>query len=287
MVITKIMRSAAYTVAAAAFALTVAVVPATAVYATKNENKSQGKSLAKGHDKKEQNAPAFETPASEKANENAQKDEGVVSDTAASTTQSNVQAQANTKTAPKGNNGTLKVHEKGTPRATENNDPKVCVFNFEGFGFDLGQSGYIEITGQGQSKGKKYGPFDFGPTVKADKHVSFAETEYFNDGGVRVANGHYKATLYGKQTGGSVDYKDVKAKSKVFKVTCETAPVTPEDEKPEGEVLGDTTGKGTVLPSVLPSTGANTAFFVAVAVAIAGFVGLISYAAKSAYLKLA
>ena len=46
----------------------------------------------------------------------------------------------------KGNNGTLKVHEIGTPTAFEDNDPKVCSFNFEGFGFDASQGGYIVLT---------------------------------------------------------------------------------------------------------------------------------------------
>src|SRR3546814_18230079 len=71
---------------------------------------------------------------------------------------------------------------------------------------------------------RSYGPFAFGPTTADSKHLSFAETQYFNqDGGVQIANGHYKATLYGKQAGG-VNYKDVKAKSKVFKVNCDTKP---------------------------------------------------------------
>src|SRR4051794_36256679 len=58
-----------------------------------------------------------------------------------------------------GNNGTLKVHEFGTPSGTESNDPKVCVFNFEGFSFDVGQTGYIVIEGQGQTSGTE-GPFN-------------------------------------------------------------------------------------------------------------------------------
>ena len=49
------------------------------------------------------------------------------------------------------NNGTLKVHEIGTPSGTESNDPKVCAFNFEGFGFDPQQEGYINLEAQGGS----------------------------------------------------------------------------------------------------------------------------------------
>jgi hypothetical protein len=88
-----------------------------------------------------------------------------------------------------GNNGTLKIHEDGTPTGTENNDPKVCTLNVEGFGLDPFQTGYLSFDVQGGD----------------------APSEYFTP-----PAGHYMVTLYGK-----ADLTDVKAKSKVFKVTCE------------------------------------------------------------------
>ena len=108
-----------------------------------------------------------------------------------------------------GNNGTLKIHEQGTPDGTPNNDPKVCVFNVEAFNLDPGQTGYLVFSVQGGDapQGTDAGPFAFGP---ADTNGSFA-TDYFG-----LVAGHYKATLYGKG-----DLTDVKAKSKVFKVTCD------------------------------------------------------------------
>ncbi len=120
-----------------------------------------------------------------------------------------------------GNNGTLKVHEIGTPSGTENNDPKVCAFNFEGFGFDQSQSGYITIDPQGGSSpvGVGAGPFSFGPT---DAN-GYAVSQDFNTvGGTTIVNGTYKAMLYGKDAAGNVNLTDEKAKSKVFKVDCET-----------------------------------------------------------------
>lgn len=128
------------------------------------------------------------------------------------------------------NNGTLKVHEIGTPSGTESNDPKVCAFNFEGFSFDPSQSGYINIETQGGSApiGVNAGPFSFGPT----DGTGYAISEDFNTlGGTAIADGTYKATLYGKDAGGAVNLTDVKAKSKVFKVECApvTTPVTPAD----------------------------------------------------------
>lgn len=117
------------------------------------------------------------------------------------------------------NNGTLKVHEKGTPSGTESNDPKVCSFNFEGFGFDASQTGYVLIEVQGGSApvGQNAGPFTVGPA----NQDGYFESVYFNDGaGPTVKNGTYKATLYGKQLPGG-ELQDEKAKSKVFKVNCQ------------------------------------------------------------------
>jgi len=126
--------------------------------------------------------------------------------------------------APGGNKGTLKVHEEGTPSGTVNNDPKVCVFNLEGFFFETGQTGYIIIEPQGGNGGPStVGPVEWGPADGS----GFAATDYFNSpAGLEVLNGHYKATLYGKMLPtGQLD--DVKAKSKVFKVDCEGQTTTP------------------------------------------------------------
>ena len=108
-----------------------------------------------------------------------------------------------------GNNGTLKIHEQGTPVGTPDNDPKVCVFNVEAFDLDPGQSGYLVFSVQGGDvpEGTDAGPFAFGPADADGFHAT---------GTFALEAGHYKATLYGKG-----DLTDVKAKSKVFKVTCE------------------------------------------------------------------
>ena len=108
-----------------------------------------------------------------------------------------------------GNNGTLKIHEQGTPDGTPNNDPKVCVFNVEGFNLDPNQSGYLVFDVQGGDAPHGAGPV--GPFVETADANGMLSSEYFF-----LDAGHYKATLYGKG-----DLTDVKAKSKVFKVTCE------------------------------------------------------------------
>ena len=123
------------------------------------------------------------------------------------------------------NNGTLKVHEIGTASGTESNDPKVCAFNFEGFSFDSNQSGYINIDGQGQTTTNYDSQYPFGPTDVS----GYAISQDFNNGAgtVLIANGQYKATLYGKDAAGNIDLTDVKAKSKVFKVDCGVSAVVP------------------------------------------------------------
>ena len=59
-----------------------------------------------------------------------------------------------------GNNGTLKIHEAGTPDGTPNNDPKVCTFNVEAFNLDPGQTGYLvfEVQGGDAPHGGELGP---------------------------------------------------------------------------------------------------------------------------------
>lgn len=121
---------------------------------------------------------------------------------------------ADQQTPPNGNKGTLKIHEQGTPSGTESNDPKVCTFNLEGYQFAPGQTGYVmfDVQGGDGPTGTSAGPYNVGP-ANGD---GYFETQYFN-----LSPGHYKATLYGKQLpSGQLD--DEKAKSKVFKVACDT-----------------------------------------------------------------
>lgn len=196
------------------------------------------------------------------------------------------------KTQVTGNNGTLKVHEVGTTKGFEDNDPKVCSFNFEGFGFDSGQSGYIVLTTQGKSSpiGENAGPFISGT---ADSTGYFISGNYNTADGTVIKNGSYKATLYGKDTSNNnIDYTDVKAKSKVFKVDCETqttdpeTPVTPDtdgdsdsnggkggDSKATAETINGGEGKNTTstLPATIPSTGISPLLsFIAMAIASVG-----------------
>lgn len=124
---------------------------------------------------------------------------------------------------PPANNGTLKVHEEGSPigtapvPGTENNQPKVCRFNFEGFFFDASQEGYLEVVTQG---GGPIQTLVAGPlAVTADTNGYYVTGDYFNDeDGPVINDGLYKVTWYIKDLPQSE--RDEKAKSKVFKVEC-------------------------------------------------------------------
>jgi hypothetical protein len=135
------------------------------------------------------------------------------------------------------NNGTIKIHEQGTASGTESNDPKVCIFNVEGFNFDAGQTGYLFFNVQGGDAptGTDAGPFFEGP-ANAD---GYFETEYFT-----LEPGHYKATLFGKF--GDDQYTDEKAKSKVFKVECV-------EEQPSEEPSESASEEPSEQPSEEPS----------------------------------
>jgi hypothetical protein len=180
------------------------------------------------------------------------------------------------------NNGTLKVHEQGTPSDTESNDPKVCIFNFEGFDFDQNQTGLIKIEPQG---GGNPATTDTAQLLFGPANASgYAQTSYLNDGmGDTLDNGHYKSTLYGKDINGNYTV-DLKAKSKVFKIECATPPTSvtataPTNIDPCGTVndtyiIPTTTGVNyqingqTVAANTYPGTGSVTI----TAVAQAGYV---------------
>lgn len=172
-----------------------------------------------------------------------------------------------------GNNGTLKVHEKGTTVASESNDPKVCEFNFEGFGFDQNQRGVVIITTQGGGSDKSEVKRVELPAANADGYM---ESVY-----VSLPNGHYKTTAYGKDVRGDVDYNvELKAKSKVIKVECPavippvtvvtpvtptapsvTTPVAVGTNTETGHVLAEsastTKGASAPLPESVAATGTN------------------------------
>jgi LPXTG-motif cell wall-anchored protein len=239
----------------ALFSLAV-IVPANTVYAASSTGLAHGQGNGLSKSAKTETAPDDTQSTYTKEAPSASTHES----TSAAQPQKNTPASAyktgaQTTVQAKGNNGTLKIHEAGTPVHTESNDPKVCSFNVEGFGFDAGQTGYLKFDVQGGDKptGVAQGPFTFGNTDASGYYAS----PYF-----ALANGHYKATLYGKQLPSGA-LTDVKAKSKVFKVSCTVTTSTPVTPGVGGDVASAADQNGKVLAATtntaeLANTGQST-----------------------------
>ena len=110
--------------------------------------------------------------------------------------------------AAAGNNGTLKIHDDGPDGDPEQRSEGRLRVRRRGLRPRWRPDRPSRLHGAG--RGFPTGIGEDGGDVAANG------SGYFIAGPYDLASGHYKATLYGKDGDG-----DVKAKSKVFKVTCE------------------------------------------------------------------
>ncbi|MBO0816537.1 MAG: hypothetical protein J2P30_15515, partial [Actinobacteria bacterium] len=118
----------------------------------------------------------------------------------------------------KGDNGTVKIHNTTTPVTDPRNEPHVCQFYLDGFGFDAGQPVAWHI--------ESWPPTGDRSTVSAGS-LAMDGNGNGHTGPMTLANGHYK--LFWNFAG-----EHGAAKHKVFWVKCP--------------------GKGTPPPSTPPST---------------------------------
>ncbi|KWX03463.1 hypothetical protein TH66_11190 [Carbonactinospora thermoautotrophica] len=115
--------------------------------------------------------------------------------------------------------GTVKIHEVGTPVEDRRNEPHVCQFYLDAFGFDPGQAVEWEIVGHAPTKDLQgtSGTLVLGPDGNAHTDT------------IRLPDGHYK--LNWKVVGDNGN-----GKHKVFWVECEADEPNPgasdEPEKP-------------------------------------------------------
>ncbi|MFF7454262.1 LPXTG cell wall anchor domain-containing protein [Kitasatospora sp. NPDC008115] len=170
--------------------------------------------------------------------------------------------------AAKGNNGTVKIHDSSTGEEPKENQPKVCTFYLDSFGFDAGQDIVWTIA---RMHGDKETAVVYGDLpVDGKGHV---RTEDIN-----LPDGQYK--LYWE----AIELKDGKLptpppkpnhpKQKVFKVDCggtptptPTATPTPTRTTPAPPpptpgttptTTPPTTTPPTTTPTVTPSTTPST-----------------------------
>jgi hypothetical protein len=118
--------------------------------------------------------------------------------------------------AKNGDNGTVKIHRSTTPVADRRNQPHVCSFYLDAFGFDPAQSVSWQI---------KSWPPTGDRTVAASGVLSLDSNGAGHTGGMTLPDGHYKLFWNFKGEKGF-------AKQKVFWVAC-AAPAPPPTHHPK------------------------------------------------------
>jgi LPXTG-motif cell wall-anchored protein len=133
--------------------------------------------------------------------------------------------------APPGDNGTVKIHDASTDEELRRNEPHVCTFYLDAFGFDGGQEvdWHIDAIPPSENKGEtvKSGAL----TLDAEGHGRTEE--------LSLPDGHYKLFW-------NFDGEKGAGKHKVFWTDCE------DEQEP-----GGSTPSGAASPS--PSSGASGA----------------------------
>jgi len=136
----------------------------------------------------------------------------------------------------KGDNGTVKIHNSTTPITDRRNEPHVCVFYLDAFGFDPSQSVSWQI---------KSWPPTGDRTVVSSGALVLDSSGNGHTGDMTLQNGHYK--LFWNFAG-----EHGFAKQKVFWVSCAAATPTP---TPTPSVSPTATPTPSVSPTPTPPTG--------------------------------
>jgi LPXTG-motif cell wall-anchored protein len=130
---------------------------------------------------------------------------------------------------PPGDNGTVKIHDASTDEELRRNEPHVCTFYLDAFGFDGVQEVDWHINAIPPSENK-------GETVKSGA-LTLDDQGHARTEDLSLPDGHYKLFW-------NFDGEKGAAKHKVFWTDCE------DEEEP-----GGSTPSGTASPS--PSSGAS------------------------------
>jgi hypothetical protein len=140
--------------------------------------------------------------------------------------------------AGKGDNGTVKIHRSTTPVSDPRNEPHVCIFYLDAFGFDAGQSVSWQI--------KSWPPTGDRTVVSSGTLALDGNGRGFT-GDMTLPNGHYK--LYWNFTG-----EHGFAKQKVFWVACGAPTPSPSPTSPSPSPTSPTPSPTSPSPSVSPTT---------------------------------
>ncbi|MFD7320791.1 LPXTG cell wall anchor domain-containing protein [Streptomyces sp. NPDC059875] len=149
-----------------------------------------------------------------------------------------VLAPAASATGKHGDNGTVKIHDSKTGEELRKNEPKVCSFYVDAFGFDAGQkvNWHIEAWANNDQ--------DKGTTVKSGVITLDADGHERTED-MTLPDGQYK--LFWNWEG-----ENGRAKHKVFKSKCKPA------ETPSTSASPSVTPSGTPSESSTPGTPGQT-----------------------------
>ncbi|MER7107880.1 hypothetical protein [Streptomyces sp. NPDC000229] len=152
---------------------------------------------------------------------------------------------------PPGDNGTVKIHDAATGEELRKNEPHVCAFYLDAFGFDAGQEVEWSIESWAPTAGVKGEEVEAGSlTLDASGHGRSED--------LSLPDGHYKLFW-------TFDGEHGRAKHKVFWSACDAEPGGPEPvgAEPGGSKPGDAEPGGAEpggsTPDERPSTEASPA----------------------------
>ncbi|GAA2797308.1 LPXTG cell wall anchor domain-containing protein [Streptomyces showdoensis] len=140
---------------------------------------------------------------------------------------------------PHGDNGTVKIHDSKTDEELKQNEPKVCSFYLDAFGFDAGQKVQWHIEAWANNDQDK------GTTVK-DGTIVLDGDGHERTADMTLPNGQYK--LFWNFEG-----ENGRAKHKVFKTDCEPDEENPGEPTPSGTPSGTPSETPSETPSGTPS----------------------------------
>ncbi|MFC8915064.1 hypothetical protein ACFT5C_04765 [Streptomyces sp. NPDC057116] len=141
--------------------------------------------------------------------------------------------------ATNGDNGTVKIHDASTGEELRRNEPHVCTFYLDAFGFDAGQQVDWHIEAWAPKAGVK------GETVESGS-LTLDGSGHGRTGDLTLPDGHYKLfwTFEGEHG---------RAKHKVFWSACDTEPGG--GHEPGGSGPGGSEEPGSSQPGERPSGG--------------------------------
>ncbi|MEV6180703.1 LPXTG cell wall anchor domain-containing protein [Streptomyces sp. NPDC052016] len=155
---------------------------------------------------------------------------------------------------PPGDNGTVKIHDAATGEELRHNEPHVCTFYLDAFGFDSGQQVAWHIEAWAPSAGVK------GETVKSGT-LTLDGSGHGRTQDLSLPDGHYKLFW-------NFDGENGAAKHKVFWTDCEDeeggggpgSPASPSASSSPSSMSPSSPSSPSVSASVAPgsSTGSSS-----------------------------